>query len=57
MGNQYFGDRIRIEIKNMYGKIIFQMSGLSNEKNENCIFFLFIMYCCIYTQCCTRSKA
>lgn len=46
MGNQYFGDRIRIEIKNMYGKIIFQMSGLSNE---NCIFFLFIMYCCIYT--------
>lgn len=54
MGTQYFGYRIRIEIKDIYGKIIFQMSGLSNE---NFIFFLFIMYCCIYTQCCTRSKA
>ena len=43
--------------RDYFNKVIYRKDrNIINEKNENFIFFLFIMYCCIYTYCCTRSK-
>ena len=43
--------------RDYFNEVIYRKDrNIINEKNENFIFFLFIMYCCIYTYCCTRSK-